>query len=256
MIHPRSAFGFILLSLFFLSSGVLAWLFSSYELPFSSSPTVILMVGEEKFPLLLGNIPMSIVFLAAAFFWLYMTNEFFGKGSALLLALAGGISLAALGGWLKVAPWFPENNFPIDFNQTALFSVMGALVVGGIAISVLYEFFRSLTHNRGAFLRIILASLPGFLFAALASQGVLSWEALLKGEWAKPLAGLITATAQLWLLIILSLPFFYTARFLFVPLVGKKHYEQIKAKFARKPLFKPAEKDFFEVRQEIQGQRI
>lgn len=187
---------------------------------------------------------MTIVFLEVSFFWLYLVNEFFGKLSAVLLTLAGSLSLAALGAVLLKFPRFPEN-FPVDFDQTALISVISALFVGGLFISVLYEFFRKITHSRLAFLRIILASFFGFAFAT-AAEIVFSWK----------LADFVTSYGQLFLLMFFSLPFFYTARFLLAPLVGKAHYEWMKAQFARKPLFKPAEKDFFEARQSIQEQRI
>ncbi|MDO8520223.1 MAG: hypothetical protein Q7T11_08700 [Deltaproteobacteria bacterium] len=249
MVQRRLEFGFVLLGFFFLSSLLLAWFLWGHALVFSQQPTLLLMVREERFPLYLGKIPFPVFLTAVSFFWLFAVNEFFGKASALLCALGGGIACLALWGVLSLLPWLPMVEFPssVIFDASPLLFMAGGILLAGGISSVVYEGVRKLTHSRLCFFRMILASLPGFLFAAAMISFPHAWNEI---------SQLVTAYAQLVALTLIFIPFFYTFRLFFVPLIGKKNFDELRAKFARKPIFKPAEKDFFEARAELLERRI
>lgn len=259
----RPEFALLILCSCFLAFIILAFVMQGKIIEIANISFASLQVDQEIYPLKIAVVPFQVFLLALALICVNLVNEFFGKRETIYLALAGGGAICFVWLLLKGASYIPTVENQVTFDQAYatvfdlskrfLLSFSTSIAVGFSFIALIFEFFRRLTRNGFAIIRLFMAHLVGLAFFVAIDA---FWKIFLNGSLGEALAFAITRYIQWFFLSILLIPFYYLLKLPFRILVGKAHYEEVKERFVRKKMFGQEKKDFFESREELQANRI
>lgn len=253
----------ILLCSLFLALVILSYILQGKIIAIVEGPIAVLQVDNAGYPLNIGVFPFPVFLLALALICLDLVNEFFGKGAAVFLSIAGGLAVVCVWGLLAGLTFIPTAQNQIVFDQAFstlfnlqsrfVFSLAGSVVAGFAFTSLVFELFRRITHNGFIIIRLFMAHLLGLAFFSACGSALENEPPFIFGE---ALALGVTRYVQWFVLSLVLIPIFYILMIPFRIIIGREHYATVRLRFAKKKLFRHDEKNFFEARSQVQEKRI
>ncbi|MBI4412579.1 MAG: VUT family protein [Deltaproteobacteria bacterium] len=263
MENKRPELALILLCSLFLVLVVLSYILQGKTIALVEGPIAVLEVDNTGYPLNIGVLPFPVFLLALGLICLDLVNEFFGKGAAISLSIAGGLAVVFIWGLLKGLTFIPTAQNQLVFDQAfaALFnlqprfvsSLAGSVAAGFAFTSLVFELFRRITHGGFIIIRLFMAHLLGLAFFSACGAALENEAPFILGE---ALSLAVTRYVQWFVFSFILIPIFYILMIPFRIIIGREHYTAVKVRFAKKKLFRHDEKNFFEARSEVQEKRI
>jgi len=246
----------------FLSGVLLSVVLQGRNVEFFTGTVGALNADGTSYPILLGIVPLRLLLLVWALLCILWISELFSARAAIFLSFSAGLTVGFVWLLLQAIPLLPTpadqviwdsaygTIFGIDFAVFA--STASQVALGFTAVALTYAMLRRLTHNSLHLVRLIISSFVGSAIPPLLEA---FFGGLFEGSQGLMLSLLVTRYAQWLSLFLITIPFYYLFELLWKILLGSKHLEEVRQRYAKAPIVQ-GPPDFFENREELQDKRM
>lgn len=262
----RVELSLVILCGIFFSLVLSAWGLSGVTMGIFETPLAVLKIQTQTYPLLIGQVPFSLVLLAIALVMTDLINEYHGLSMAILVSIAGGLALLLFWAMFTLLPslpyiqgvesWSGTHRAAFDLSRRFVLGLSSAVVAGFTTTAIFFELARKLTRNFFSPLRLAVAHVFGSLLAA--GTPALLMHYIAHEPAGQMLAFFLTRLTQWIALSWLASVFYYVFKPFLRVVVGGEHAQSIKTRYGRKKALVPEEppRDFFAARNELLEKRI